>query len=1501
MKRNLLAILAGVMLATGITVLAQESITKAPTSKSATKVELGNPFDLKKRIDPRDPTTFDWSRRPKQLDPSLTFSRKKGTIMAPRKNNTREGNLPKPVRAFYWSMMSPNPIGLYSFSFEEGAEPELLSPMTDFLRGYENESGHYFGVSYDGFEEERTAKLYEYDTTDWTLIRQGSCNPGLSFTDIAFDPTTGDVYGCYYVPSSDTYCWGLGNFEADTRSIIKQFGPGMRLEVVACDNNGQYYGIDTEGKIYKINKRTGDMEAISDVKLEYEYFTGGCYNEDNGTIIASACPGTSSPFLVEINPSTGESSLLFQAPNLSLLLVPYYVPEGKALAPAQPGLEISCTEGAQNVDYVLTMPTTLGSGESLSGSISYVLTADGEEVLSGNANPGQVIEGNLPVDVNGYVTFVLKVSNDEGDSPIARIVCFVGTGSPVAPSYVNAYHDGESIHLSWEPVTLSTDAGYMDPSLVQYEITDKEGQIVATDLVETNYQIPFSSPERGCVELMYTVRAYYDGKYSEPISTSMIYIGTLCPPFDLTMDIHNFGRHTVIDANNDERTWIFDPEYQTVFLYGMIPGDDWLISPEFELEAGKIYPFKAIAENNAGSEERMEIKWGSQNTVAGMTDVIAGPTDLIDVVDFTTYLIPEESGIYYVGFHAISPEKQGIITLHSWSIGAPVNTTTPTTVDDLRVLGAWDGTLEATATFKAPSSDITGNPLTKNVDITVKLGEEVIETLTGAQPGQSFTLDLPTELFPEMGYYDFYFICENEDGISLPLRYREFVGPKAPANPTSFSIIKENNEYFTTWSPVTTATDGTDILPSNIKYKVCSIENKWNGLQVKEFLTPEPIAETRYQVYPEETEKQEMVYYGVQSVNLETESPYIQYNAYLLGTPYSLPFKFSTNRGEEKYFYQGTASDSSVDLAWSFLQGIESQDDDGAWVGAYFQMPNTTGSIITGKISLEDAVKPVLSFFEYCFTDDVVDLNKTYVFIEVDGEVEHIYTVDTSKLKPQQWNRISCDLSPYVGKVIRIELCAQSVNTSVSIWDNLQVRDRVDYQMVTDVMAPTKVSPGIPFEVNVKVLNDGEKDQLNPYTVTLYRNGEVVEVNELSDPLNAGERKVITFDQTLGADTNESNEYYAAVSYKDANAQNLEALSEHITVERRVFDIPVVQGLRGEFVDNGVSLSWLPAEVAQENIAPVTEDFEDCEPWAKEAFEWTFVDMDQRPIGGFNDGYDDIPIPGLNVGQDPLAFLVWDTSLLNIEDVYTAHSGNKLLTTIYSAYWDQTSDWAVSPKLSGEEQTISIWARILEPYQRGRMAIYYSMEDSPENVTSFVRCDEYQQHKLMDSDEWTQFTATIPSGAKYFAINSTGNDGYCLLLDDATFIPAAPDLVGYNVYCDGVKLNDAPVPATEFRHLDVDNGVHVYRVNALYDKGVSELSEPVSVLVSGIIVARDMMVSVMGLNQAIHIRGAENQEVCISSLDGKVIYTGNGDATVPVNPDLYMVTVGKTTLKILVK
>lgn len=170
---------------------------------------------------------------------------------------------------------------------------------------------------------------------------------------------------------------------------------------------------------------------------------------------------------------------------------------------------------------------------------------------------------------------------------------------------------------------------------------------------------------------------------------------------------------------------------------------------------------------------------------------------------------------------------------------------------------------------------------------------------------------------------------------------------------------------------------------------------------------------------------------------------------------------------------------------------------------------------------------------------------------------------------------------------------------------------------------------------------------------------------------------------------------------------------------------------------------------------------------------------------------------------------------------------------------------------------------------------------------------------------WTKYEYDLPEGALHFAIRYVSTDTYMIMIDDITFIPdptlSAPTFVGYDIYRDGVKINDAPVAENEYLDTEAGDGNHTYHVVAKFAEGDSELSNPVTLGQSAIDTIGDSAVKVCVEDRDIVVTGATGQTVTVVSVDGKVISRTVGDLRLTVTPAIYLVTVGTTTSKLLVK
>lgn len=129
----------------------------------------------------------------------------------------------------------------------------------------------------------------------------------------------------------------------------------------------------------------------------------------------------------------------------------------------------------------------------------------------------------------------------------------------------------------------------------------------------------------------------------------------------VTATADDFAAWTVIDANQDEKTWGFseDGTPSRVFYsyHSTNMGDDWLISPVINVPAAGTY---VISYEYRGSSygENFEVWTGTAPTVEGMTQKVASYEDVKDDIVGELLFVDVPAGNLHIGFHCVSnPDK----------------------------------------------------------------------------------------------------------------------------------------------------------------------------------------------------------------------------------------------------------------------------------------------------------------------------------------------------------------------------------------------------------------------------------------------------------------------------------------------------------------------------------------------------------------------------------------------------------------------------------------------------------------------------------------------------------------------------------------------------------------------------------------------------------------------------------------------------------------------------
>ncbi len=412
---------------------------------------------------------------------------------------------------------------------------------------------------------------------------------------------------------------------------------------------------------------------------------------------------------------------------------------------------------------------------------------------------------------------------------------------------------------------------------------------------------------------------------------------------------------------------------------------------------------------------------------------------------------------------------------------------------------------------------------------------------------------------------------------------------------------------------------------------------------------------------------------------------------------------------------------------------------------------------------------------------------------------------------------------------------------------------RHDHDVNVKLVCPEQLRANEAATITATVRNVG-KLTAESYTVTLFANGLPV-ATATGEAIDAGERDtlMLTFtpNVSLGADV----ELYAQVTLAgDENAVNDSTEPAAVRIIGTTLPTVSVMGMRE---GNNVMLAW----DAPATTAIYTETFERYQPFIiADIGDWTLVERSGKQATYTMNSYEGAHTYP-NAGR-PFAYQVFNPSLAGFYPeqyaadtcTYYCQSGDQMLISVVGAKQAdntegyelvQSDSWLISPELSGNAQTISFYAKCwtsqvayfgeyassAEPEQ---FRVLYSTEGTDPDSFVALTTDPVTATKWFSDGA---FTFNLPEGARHFAIQSITQPCYednymqILFIDDISYQPATPHLVGYNVYKNGTRLNSEVLTTPEFTDTDVaELGVSNYGVSAVYEEGESAISNIFSVV-----------------------------------------------------------------------
>lgn len=1408
-------------------------------------------------------------------------------------------------------------VGIYNVN-SENPDLVLLGPGANY--GNIEDDGVFYSIELVDLGFIAFSIITSYDMETGEVIASKEAEIGwLAPAGFVKDPTTGTIYGISYNDEGNAMRLATFEFQPDCSVVVNEIAPmAGNWNSIACDAQGQLYGIsyvgETQGGSFvvvssalnKIDKATGEVTLVGDTGKKPQYLSSAAIDPVSGRMFWNLCPADKTGYLCEVDLTTGEASELFQYVG-DVEIMGMYVPAPAAEdgAPAAvTDLAASFVDGSLTGNITFTCPETLYDGTPADGDLTFQITANGETVAEGNCAFGENMDVEVVMDHAGVYKFVVTVANEVGVSPKAKVSTFVGNGIPEAPEDVVLEFVDGVMNLSWAPVTASADGGYINPDAVTYTVTRFPDEVVvAENISATSFSEPFDRTD--VFKVWYEVYASFEGVNGAAVSSNKAQVGEIqAPYYNALATVEDLDDFTIIDANGDNIVWTVDTSYgYTKMRYNFsMDMDDWLISPAIKLEAGKVYIVSIDARaNSTDYPERIEVKWGKAATVAGMTNDLVAPTDLL-TTDWETLgdnVIINETGFYYFGMHGISDADQFYLCVKDFNVSAPIVSTVPGKATDIVVTPNFDGELEAEVSFKAPEVDLAGNPLSSITSIVVKRDGILAHTFDAPAVGEALSF---TDTMDEGGNVVYTIQGFNEDGEGAVASVNAFIGVPCPAAPTNVAMTEEGNTGLVTitWDGVTTDFDGNPINTSKVGYIVAQGGSMgWDPIT-------DVMTETTFTVQAVEEGEQAFVQYAVFAITSGGEAgaatPLLA-----VGTPYD-GLAESFEDGEIHYAwatgYQANQGAWSIYTDENFTD-MTSVDGDNGFAGMKGSSLESSAGLYTGKIDLANTTNPGVSYYVYNIigTDGSADINEVQVYVRETGTEEWATLGDAvviDDLNPgvAGWHKVIVSLEEYAGKVVEVRFQATTYQFAYTFLDMIKVGSQLGNDLTAkDINAPAFVVPGNNYDVNVVVVNNGTQAVAGASVKLYSADAELLATKELAE-VASGASVTVAFEQTMSPVAEEPVGFYAMVEnagdeYSDDNT------TETIYVAPKVSSLPKVTDLAGECTEEGVVLTWSEPDLSSAPVESEVVDFEDGEAFAMEYAGWTFVDVDESLVGGFQG----IDIPGITPGGTTASFFVFDASGDQFNQSFDAHSGTMYLAAMFRYDDGTTDDWAISPALSGDAQTVSFYAKSYSASYPEKIEMYYSMGST--DVADFVQVGNTVSPVLA---KWTELTFDVPAGAKYFAIRSCATGSFMLMMDDFTFAAAEDSsaelsIVGYDIYRDGVKINEEPVAETEYVDATAEpNTDYAYQVVVVYDRGLSAPSNVANVLTTGI---NEVLgaVKVATVKGAVEVTGAAGLNLSVVAADGKVVFNGVAadKETVNVPAGVYVVRVGNKTAKVAVK
>lgn len=1377
--------------------------------------------------------------------------------------------------------------GIYSFTPDTY---EFTPVATDGEFGYTYGStysnGTFIGIDGKGFG-------YTWNADNWSLIAGPVASTNVKSTTMAADPTDGTIYSCAF--AADGQSIELITIDPSTFTRVSTLSKvDETISALVFDQKGTLYGFGDTGKLFTIDKTNGSFTYKGDTGID-AYFDGAAVIDPASGVCFYAATDWECG-LYEVNLSTCEAKLIMEFDDEEEIKSMYILPEAPATgAPAAAeNLKTSFEKGSMTGKISFTAPTLTFDGATGTGNLNYILACNDVELKRSSCEWGEDVTVDYTAPETGSYAFVVTMYSDAGESRQAAKGCWIGNDTPGDPSNLKVVRkNGENL-ITWNAPSSSLHGGYVAFDEITYTVTRFPGNsIVAEGIKECQYTDKLAdgnAPE----QYHYTVTASWNGAESGSVTSNNVMVGAVYyNSFDTQEQFDEFLSVSLI---LDGPEWTYASWYKaaTVSDFEDAAVSAWLISPAFQLSAGNTYTLKFDTWcSNDNYKENLSVYITPTSIPADIytaTPVINKMTinwEYYDTKTITAEFTPEADGTYYLTFNGCSARDLGSVYVDNILLYR--NSTVPFPASP-EVSGEVMFGNMAMISVTAPATDTDGNELESLLRLDIFRNGEMIKSYDNPEPGETYNF---IDMIPGEGSFTYTAIAYSEAGPSAAGSY--LISTVAAAKPRQARItsITENGnsgEITLEWDAPTTDLSNNPIVDGTLTY---SIYVDGQDQPVATGLT-----DTKHTWQAVESGKQEFLsFFIVVSNEAGDSAPSAMSEPRPFGTPDKAPYAESFAGMEPTNVWNFYNSDDYSEGRWLFVAGSETPkaspvDNDGGMLAFEGEYLDDTAWATSGKIDLGEGTSPRLSFW-YFAVNATEGKDQLDVMVSDGSGYKRLDSFTMRDAMANGWMKRTVDLSAYAGKVISLRLVGTSFRTrSLMLIDRIEILTLDKDVEAAAFIAPASVITGKEFSITGVVLNNGN-DINGTVTVSLLRDGVEVAKDNIYG-IQSGAEGYAAFTQEADAGSAETIKYQMTVTL-DGDQVTDNNTSEEVTVKVIPCTLPTVQNLQASYTSDkksDVRLTWTAPDVTALAPEAYTENFEYYEPFEiNPEGDWHFIDGD----GDYTYGSQSYPFEGMT---DPKAFIVLDSDHFNL--TYTAHSGNRYLAS-FSGVNKQNDDWMISPELFGGAQTVSLHARsYTDMYGSEQFEILAS--SSGNAVADFKLVKKFETVPT----EWTEFSADLPEGTKYFAIRCTSSNTFMFFVDDVTYIPAVHpatkfNITGFNLFVNGKRVNNSPIFSMAYNHMPAAGTDPEYALSVIYDHGESILSKSVKPSLSNVEIVAEETLTAHAIAGGIEINGKGNATVV--SADGRMLFSGNVDGTVfvPTASGVYLAGATNAPVKVIVR